>query len=192
MPHWTNEPPRDQITHALPIRRTPVHGPLVGIITSEDILGCDTHYWHSRTLPCERPDCPACNEGYPYRWHAYCSVWCPKPAAHIVLELTVQPTEPLLLYRRAQGSLRGCLIEVSRSGSRPNGRVLLRCKPADLTRVQLPSAPNLRSVLAIIWNIAQPAVTGITRANWAPADASPDAPRGRNGEPSRITIPTPL
>ncbi|MCK4306579.1 MAG: hypothetical protein KAY24_20215, partial [Candidatus Eisenbacteria sp.] len=62
----------------------------------------------------------------------------------------------LIAYRAQHGTLRGCLFEARRLHARPNARVILRCKPADLQQTNLPKPPNLEHALSIIWNLPAP------------------------------------
>ena len=71
MPTWRTELPPEGKNRGYDLKRTPTSAPLIAIITSTDLLVCDTHYWHGRTTPCERQcnaegrtiddtQCPAC------------------------------------------------------------------------------------------------------------------------------------
>jgi len=72
---------------------------------------------------------------------------------HFIFELTAQATDQFARYREKHGTLRGCFFEASRANRRPNGRVTIRCRPADLAVLDLPPAPNLKAALCKIWNI---------------------------------------
>jgi len=158
MPTFTNTPPPNPRGHTLSLVRViPAHA-LVGVITAEDLIGCHTHYWHGRTVPCETPNCKPCNEGQPFRWHAYVTFWDPTTAKHSLLELTAATATRLVEYRLAHGTLRGCYFKAQRANYAKNSRVLLDCKPADLAKINLPHEPNIPSILAIIWNIPDPAI----------------------------------
>jgi len=157
MPNWQTEPPADARGVALPLRRTPANGTWAGILTSPNIIGCDTHYYGGRTQPCERPNCDACLHGIPYRWHAYVGAIDLRWAQHIILELTSQATDNLYAYLAAHGTLRGCLLECTRIGPRRNGRVATRCKPADLNGRPLPPPPDIVAALSIIWGLPRDA-----------------------------------
>jgi hypothetical protein len=159
MPRFSNAPPADQKEFALPIMRTPAHGKFQAIVTSEDLLGCNTHWWGGRTVPCEAPDCEACREGSPYRWHAYCSAFIPKTAIHVLFECTAQASETLVQYRVAHGTLRGCLIDAYRWRSAPNGRVIIRATPAAQPPDTLPKPPDLLKVLTVIWQLNNGSMT---------------------------------
>jgi len=156
MLRFTNRPPVDDTGPNLRLRRTPTFGKLVAIVTSTDLVGCPTHFFNKRTVPCEPPDCPACAAGYSWRWHGYLSATDIKTHEHFLFEMTAQATEPFVEYREQHHNLVGCLFEASRLGEHPNGRVIIRCKPTDLTQVKLPSPPNLPACLCHIWNIATP------------------------------------
>lgn len=155
MPHFTNAPPTDDHRHALPIRRTPTNGRLEAVITSEDLIGCDTHYYGGRTIPCERPDCEPCNKGVPFRWHAYVSAMDARTRLHFIFEVTAQAAEILIEYRNAHGTLRGCLFEAQRLHHRPNGRVLLRAKPAAIEQMRLHQPADLIRCLCTIWSLGK-------------------------------------
>lgn len=158
MPTYSNQIPDDPRGPALPIRRTPAFSKLRAIVTSDDLLGTYTHYYKGRTQPCERPDCEPCKNGMPYRWHAYFACEDLETALHFIFEVTATGAGPFIEYRDAQGTLRGCLFEATRWKNRPNGRILVRMKPADLTERRLLKPPNLEKCLAILWNYKDGAV----------------------------------
>lgn len=158
MPDFTNSPPTDPRGVGLPLKRCPTMANLVGIVTSSDIIGCPTHFYGGRTVPCEKENCEPCLNGVPWRWHSYCSCWSPSNKVHFLFENTARATEPFVQYRDAHGSLRGCAFRAQRMNSRPNARVFIETKPADLEKITLPDAPDLAAVLSIIWNIPLPQV----------------------------------
>lgn len=153
MPRWSQTIPEKPKGPALPILRTPAFKPLTAIITSNDLVGTFTHYFHGRTCPCEAPDCEACREGIPYRWHAYLSAIDCDNGLHFLFEVTAAGAEPFISYRDAHTTLRGCLFQARRWNSRPNGRILIQTKPADLTKRSLPPGPDLIKCLAILWDL---------------------------------------
>ena len=153
MPTWTNELPPEPSAPALPIRRTPARKPLVAVVTSEDLVGTYTHFYHGRTMPCEAPDCEPCSKGQPYRWHAYFAAWEPDTALHFLFECTAQAAENFVQYRKAYGRLRRCKFQATRWRSAPNGRVLIRTKPDELQDRILPQAPDLVACLSVLWNL---------------------------------------
>lgn len=169
MPIWSQDPPTDPRGPALPIRRTPAGRPLLAIVTSENLIGCYTHFHKGKTVPCEGraftdaagphpTHCEACHDGIPYRWHSYLSAVDQKDGLHIIFECTAQATEAFTTYRDHHHTVRGCLFEACRLNARPNGRVIIRCKPADLTKHRLPHGPDLTQCMAIIWSLPIDAV----------------------------------
>ncbi len=164
MPNWSNRPPKDPRGTALPIIRTPAGRPLVAIVTSESLLGCATHWYKGRTVPCSAPSCDACLDGFSWRWHGYVGVFNFETHKHYILELTAQACDPLVAYQDHYGTLRGCLIEATRVPKKFNGRVTIRCKPGDLEKHKLPPAPNLENSLAVLWNLPLPEVEIDSRA----------------------------
>lgn len=159
MPTWSNKVPDQPRGPALPIRRTPAYKPLVAIVTSDDIIGCYTHFYHGSTMPCEPPNCPACHDGLPYRWHAYLTAVDCHDGLHFIFECTALSAENFTTYREAHGTLKGCCFQARRWHSRPNGRILIQTKPADLTERSLPHAPDLKQCMAILWSLPADNVT---------------------------------
>ena len=191
MPHFSSNVPVDPRGPAYPIVRTPISRPLVAIVTSPNLVGCYTHYWKGRTIPCEGPECPlcmagkepilttagktvhivnkleiecdgppceACQAGMPYRWHAYQSILSSKDHLHCLFECTAQAAEHFTEYRDAHQTIRGCQFEASRLHSKPNGRIIIRTRPADLTGISLPKPPDLVKCLGILWGFTAPSV----------------------------------
>ncbi len=153
MPNYSNTPPVDGRGPAYAIRRTPAARALIAVITSDDLLGCATHFYGGRTVPCEAPDCAACLDQIPWRWHGYVAAIDVATYEHFIFEMTAQATDALVAYRAKHGTLKGCKIEATRAHNRANGRVRLRCKPADLQQMSLPPAPDIARALNILWNI---------------------------------------
>lgn len=155
---FTNEAPVDPRGNCLPLKRTPTGRPIKGIITCHDLAGTPTHYFHGRTIPCDSEKCPACDEGVPWRWHGYVSLYLPTSHHHVLFEFTAKPSEVLKTYRLAYGTLRGCILTARRANLAPNARVIMTTERADMERLALPEPPNIVQALAIIWNIELPAI----------------------------------
>lgn len=152
MPTFSDTPPLDPRGPSFQIVRTPTGQPLVGIITSDNLVGCYTHFWKRRTMPCERGDCEACRSGIPFRWHAYQSTYLAKSHAHVIFECTAQASERFVEYREAHGTIRGCYFTASRMNYAPNARIIINCRPADLREIILPKPPDIVKCLAILWD----------------------------------------
>jgi hypothetical protein len=135
------------------IVRTPTVGQLTGIITCPDIVGCATHFYQRRTVPCETPNCDVCAAGIGWRWHGWVSCILASTQEHVLFEMTAEGSEYLRRYRDTNISLRGCLFCASRVAPRPNARVTIKTKPADLAKITLPQPPDLMRALAHIWGI---------------------------------------
>lgn len=156
MPHFSFEAPDTTSGPRLHLRRTPTSGKLVAIVTCDRLVGCPTHWFGNRTIPCEAPNCPACDKGHSWRWHGYLTAVNVKTNEHFLFEMTAQAAEPFTAYHEQHGTLRGCLFEADRLGHHHNGRVLIRCKPADLGQVHLPDPPDLVACLCHVWNVPTP------------------------------------
>jgi len=153
MPTWSHFPPADELRGNMQLVRTPRDGSLVGIVTSDDLIGTNTHFWGGRTTPCEPPSCPACDAGCPTRWHAYLSFLRLDIGTQQLLELTAQASIIFSRYVDAHDTLRGCHFKSYRTGTAKNSKIEVLTKPADLTKLILPDPPDILAVLAMIWRI---------------------------------------
>lgn len=158
MPRFSTDLPIEREGYGLPIRRTPTHGRLVGIVTSNVFVGTDTHWWKGHTVPCERPECDACSAGIPFRWHSYLAAVDQSNHHHFIFELTLQASLPFKEYQDAHKDLRGCAFEATRLHARPNGRVIIRTKPTAMEHIRLPAPPDLIQCLSIIWDLPREGV----------------------------------
>ncbi len=159
MPNFSNAPPEADGQRALPLKRTPAAGRLRAIVTSEDLIGTNTHFFGGHTVPCEAPECEACQKGIPWRWHGYLSAMQSQTHLHFIFEFTAQAADTFREYHSLHQTLRGCIFDAERMHHRPNGRVILQVKPGDLAALNLPKQPDLESCMRIIWHCPEiPAV----------------------------------
>jgi len=154
MPIWSPIPPPQDRAVPYRIVRVPASGDLKGIVTTPDIVGCNTHYVGHRTIPCEGPDaCKACAEGHSWRWHAYVGLLLTTTLEHTILELTAAASDPLRTYYDLHNTVRACRITAKRPSGRLNGRIVLACQATDELRVRLPAPPNIQKILSHLWGI---------------------------------------
>lgn len=185
MPTFTSDPPKEPRGPALPIKRTPAFKPLQAIVTCEDLVGCYTHFYQGHTVPCESPNCDACADGIPFRWHAYLSAVDYQNGLHFLFECTAQAAEHFVAYRDSNHGLRGCLFQATRLNRRPNGRVLITTKPTNLTERMLPKAPDLKACLAILWSMPSGSLSDNSHnPNKKQRQIKRDAPRDETFDPS--------
>jgi hypothetical protein len=151
------------------LRRTPANSPLQAIITCESLIVCDTHFWHGRTMPCERQVneegktvddsmCQACGQKQPFRTHAYVSAFNPKTHEHFLFECTGTAAKPLEEYQEANHTLRGCVLHASRPKGGPNSKVIIQTNCIDQRKNPLPNPPNIPMALAVIWRLPKTAI----------------------------------
>lgn len=167
-PNWYNTLPPEAENQSLPIRRTPANKTVTCIVTSDDLLGTFTHFYRGRTTPCERPDCDACRDGHPWRYHAYVGALARTQGLHFIFEMTAQAAAKLIEYRDRYSTLRSCQIDAYRWGKRPNGRVILKASPSGIAPTDLPLGPNLVKCLSVLWNIPLPDLDAGARTKHAP------------------------
>jgi len=146
-------PPIEATKSPFRLVRTPAKGTLELHVTSDTLLGCYTHFFGGRTVPCSGEGCDACNAGATMRWHGYVAAITVKDQEPILFELTAAASEQLLAYRAKFGTCRGCNCQASRVAPRPNARVKLRMKPLDQSRVDLAKPFNIVQALCHIWGI---------------------------------------
>lgn len=158
MPTWTHSPPDDPRGQGLPIIRTPALRSLTAICTSDTLIGTDSHFWGGHTVPCERPNCDACEAGIAYRWHGYLSAFNPQDNLHFIFEMTAQAAETFNEYLAEHKTLRCCQFEAYRWKRAKNGRVIIRCEHSAVASHALPKAPDLIRVMSIIWRLPIPGV----------------------------------
>ena len=151
MPNWSARPKEKKDHLNLTLLRTPVGSGLTGIVTCDQMIGCDTHYYEGRTIPCESPSCQACEAGIGTRWHGYLSIWSPKTTHHAILELTADASEEVYRYYELAGTLRGCMLSSRRKNAKNNSPIEITTKPANLAGLALPPPPNLADAMCLIW-----------------------------------------
>ncbi len=168
MPNFSNAPPAPDSERALPLKRTPAMGRIRAVITSTDLIGCNTHFYGGHTVPCEAPDCEPCQKGIPWRWHGYVSALQAGSHLHFIFEFTAQAGDTFRTYFELNQTLRGCIFDGERMHHRPNGRVILQVKPGDLATLNLPKAPDLEACMRIIWHCPSKPAVQSTRKNGHP------------------------
>ena len=187
MPTWSTELPPEKLHHGFELRRTPTSGVLTAIVTSDDLLVCDTHFFHGRTTPCERllneegktldaRACPACVETIPWRTHVYLAVLDAKKHEHYLYECTAAAAAPLRDYRAANGTMRGCILIAERPKGLKNSKVCIATNTANLARVNLPAAPDVIRALSIIWRLPTAALSAPPQ-RWQPPTLTVDPGR---------------
>jgi hypothetical protein len=177
MPVFSSEVPSAEKTYGFDLKRTPEDRPLERIILSEDLIGSYTHWFHGRTMPCEGDGCPACKENCPSRWHGYVACFDPKTHDSHLFEFTLKAAASFKQYRETYGTLRGCFFRAFRPKRRKNSRVVIQCKPVDLTKISLPEAPDLVRAMCTIWQLPYTAFS---------------APEARDGHPTLAAEPAAL
>jgi len=153
MPTWSSELPSVSKHMGFDLRRTPESGCLQAVITCENILVCDTHFFHGRTSPCERPDCPACNESIPYRTHCYVSAYEHKTREHFIFECTAHAAKPFAEQYQDAGTLRGCIFNATRPKGLKNSKVCILINTTFKSNSSLPEPPNVILALSVIWRL---------------------------------------
>jgi len=153
MPNFSNQLPPESETKGFDLKRTPPDSPLKGLITSDDIVGCYTHWWGGRTVPCEGDSCEACHNSAPARFHCYLSLCLNGSRQHVIFECTSKAADVLVDWRNTHGTLRGTLLTAHRPKRVKNSKVELLLKHVDLTATILPKPPDVRQALCVLWKL---------------------------------------
>lgn len=193
MPTWTKSPPEDPRGHGLPLIRTPAAGCLRAIVTSQSLIGTDTHFWGGHTIPCERPDCEACNHGIGYQWHGYITAINPSTDLHFIFEMTAQAAIPFNEFQEKNGSLRTAQFQAYRWNRRKNGRVIIKVEQSATPSHALPSPPDLIQIMAIIWRLPPQNVKqdGLSSVSYRPGLAVTRKGDGQSLDPRDFPQPAP-
>ena len=191
MTTWTHAPPDDPRGFGLPLIRTPAARSLKAIVTCENLIGTDTHFWGGHTVPCQRPSCDACEAGIAYRWHGYLSAFNPVDQMHFVFEFTAQAADKFMKYFTAHDTLRCCEFEAYRWKHIRNGRVIIKTAHSAFAPHALPAAPDLCRVMAVIWRLPIDSVEsdGNRSAGRRPHLAVDDARDGQSSDPLDYAVP---
>lgn len=153
MLEFTNAPPPNPRGRSLPLRRCPQGKSLQAVVTSNDLIGCKTHFYGGKTVPCEGEECAACRDGVAWRWHAYLAAYDHASAIHFIFESTARAVEPFIAYRDLHGTIRGCLFKAERPRGRANSQVYISTKQADLAKYPIPDQPDVVKIMAMIWDL---------------------------------------
>lgn len=180
-----------------PIRATRPHLPLMRApkgalwkiaITCWEILQVETHFMGRRTLPCVDEDCPGCRDQKPRRYEAYLSGVLAGVQKHILVALTPRAANDLLTGVIPPNQLRGHIIILRRTGTRPNGPLSIEVTEEMLDANRLPPAPDLLAQMLDIWGLNQShqamddgayaqAVKRLAESQEESTDAQPDESR---------------
>lgn len=155
MPKFDSTPPTDLGRSGYRLIRTPTAHPLIGHIISDNLVGCRTHFSGQRTIPCEAPECECCNSGIAWRWHGFVLLVIEATQEIVIFECTARSSSAIANYYQRYGTTRGAHLKAQRANARPNGRVLIQCKPADLEKITLPKTLPVEKLLCHIWNIPE-------------------------------------
>jgi hypothetical protein len=151
MPLWSTTPPDPHEFATIRLMRVPQSGSLLGLITSEEVLGCYTHWDTYRTQPCPGDGCPLCLDGQPKRWQGYLSLQSQSTQKQVVVQITALAAQQLQQEKARYGHIRGLLADFSRVAKRPNARILVQCRQLPQPPLDLVQPVNIPKYMALIW-----------------------------------------
>lgn len=151
MTTWSNIPPDPRDFANIRLVRVPASGAILGIVTSNDIEGCWTHWDKYRTQPCPGEDCPLCRDGQPRRWQGWLSLVSQVTERQIVVQVSPLAAQTLGEIRTKYGKLRGLLVEFTRAAKRPNARIIVEARQLPKPPAHLPPPVNIQKYMELIW-----------------------------------------
>jgi len=163
MPDWSTSPPEERDYARIRLTRCPVGGSVGGIITSEQLVGCPTHWATHRTTPCSAwidrsttpptvHSCDLCHTGSPVRWHGYVSYLNEISGREFVLEVTALCAKAIEEAQHRHGTLRGLRFSAHRISKRPNARVEIDFAATSIDVRTLPHPVDVQAFMATLWN----------------------------------------
>lgn len=148
---WNEAPPPERSWAHCRLLRTPMGKELRGIITSQKLIGCRTHFTKGRTTPCLGSACLPCEAGHSWAWHGYISLYEPSHASICIFECTEQAAQQIIRQAAGFGTLRGLHLSARRTANRPNARVLIKLEPHSFPADALPPGVDLMKYLEHMW-----------------------------------------
>lgn len=126
--------------------------PVRGLILSEQIIGCKTHWTFGRTKPCVGIEngCEGCGQGAAVRWKGYLAVYLPASRTGWLLEVSQHAFDNNLELCCVTG-LRGRDFSAYRKGPHKNSPLMIDLVPSLTHRDHVPPEPNVQDILARIW-----------------------------------------
>ena len=151
MAYWMKMPENGESLRATRLIRVKPGRPIVGIVTSMELVGCYVHYFRGRSKACERADCEACREKHMPRWYGWVSIWGPKSNEHVIAEFTASCVEAIQEYRLKHGQLRGAVLTLERATAKINSRLTARVQQSTINADVLPAELDVIGTLEKIW-----------------------------------------
>jgi hypothetical protein len=144
-------------------------GRLVAVILSHDLQCAPTHYYAGRTRPCTGATCEACAHNHLARWNGYVAAIDLDRNEHIIIELTRNVCDIVAAEFDARRTLKGVRIMLERRAPRANARISCKLAPPATGTGELEAAPDVRPILARIWEIKDDqAIPRVAPANLPP------------------------
>lgn len=150
---WAPTPAADRVKH-VPIISPRPHQTLYMVITTEQVMGVETHWIEQRTTPCmqEVGDCRGCTAGLAKRWKGYLGGADLSTGRLGIIEVTLGAWEHCPRLQERDKSLRGLIAKLYRRGTKRNSPAFIELQ-APTKNILLPPFPDLARQLRIIWGL---------------------------------------
>jgi hypothetical protein len=164
--------PTETLGRFLPLYYPGPNGLTLAVILSDWIFAWSTHWCQGRTTPhvVEPPEaCEGCRHGQRPRWTGYVHALSHPTGTHVLYQISGEAYLSCPQLAQQDGSLRGVLLELRRTGQGRQGRQVARllsyAAPPDL-----PPPVDLRARLDRLWGMTD---------GWVESQCGP-YPRGLN------------
>jgi hypothetical protein len=123
-----------------------------GLVLSDQVIGCKTHWMNGRTKPCIgiEKGCEGCLLGMPWRWKGWLAVYLPNLKTPWLLEVSQNAYDNNLELAATEG-LRGRDFKASRPGDHVNSKLYIELLPSLTKPENVPPAFDVMAVLERIW-----------------------------------------
>lgn len=173
---WEQYPPDAELAY-YPVLSPQGQRPLRAIILASPLIGCYTHWWTDRTVPCLGPSdqwpCPGCQRHLERRWKGYLACYEPGLSRSILMEVTANSARLRPELLDPAQNLRGSILELHRLPGRKNAPVEAKLL-IGTHRGTLPAPFDVKAALLRLWG-ADPYLgsPGVDLAALPPPDETP-------------------
>lgn len=150
---WEDSPSAEQRVRRWTIVRAPEKGKASFLCLSGKLVGCRTHFFGNRTVPCLGRLCAACEAGKEWEWHGYLACVRGGTKAREIVEIRGAVGGQIHDEYCKRRSLRGMMFSLRRNEQRSNGRVVVDFTGWADDMKQYEEVEGLRKILCTMWRV---------------------------------------
>ncbi len=124
------------------------------VILSEVLWGMHCHWTGARSVECTKAEkaCVGCERQLPTRWKGGLHVWDLGRRESYFVEITPRAARRIVEQTENRSTLRGVCIELSRSGTKVNGRLVVQIVDMSIDMKRLPAGQAVSPALQWLWS----------------------------------------